>query len=867
MVTRLKNLIKHLAEQARILQEEIYKSLSDLSNEKDYIENKVTRIYIENIPNFLKKTTFKNNKINIEQFSDFFSQIIINSIFLGWIRSYIKGNSPKEFRISFLQDILPTVPFIKEIFFSLKSILPTQIYDKIIISVEKLLRKTQLNIEEKTMDIFIATYYSDFLLFYDKEKAKALGIIDTPTEIVDYMVDGIDKILKNYFNESKGIASPNIKCLDPASGTMTYTCSIIRKAYKNLKLEYETDFTNLMQKFERWIINQFLENTYSFEILDVPYTLGYLKTIMVIEDFGININWSKYKLKSFLNNILMERSLELLESSLRIKKISQEITNSSCIKSFKNILIVLGNPPYNISSKNNSEWIKNKIRDYKKGLTERNLKILSDDYIKFIRLSHWLVAEKNKNGIIALITNNKYFYGDIFRKIRESLKKDFDIIYSVNLHGDMRKGESGNPFDIRVGVGIIFLVRLFNHSDEKCKIFTLDIPDESKIKKFENLKEGFKFEKFHQLQNLKYFIDLDTNSDIEKEFDSYQDINDFFIHRPKSGIMTGRDTLVINITKRELNENYQLFYNKELGKLKAKNIEFNNTKNWNIEEALDKKIKENPKIIKINYRGFDVRYLLYDPRLIEGHRMGYIDQISIDNLAISTTKSIRKNSSFSHCLITKYPIEKCFLSINDTSYAFLQKFNGKNNIKIPDNIKFQVDSNQLFFYIYALLFSTIYRTRYSSQLLRYFPKIPLTNNKELFLNLSNLGLKLGRIHLFMEDEIDVKYFPISSTKNFLISDDFYYDEKKQKIFFGKEFDRFWIGKITFKIWNFKIGGKRQLYEWLYSRRYSCKYKKNSIKRALTKKEINYLLKICASIKKSLEIIDLIDLDIKKLLNI
>ena len=49
--------------------------------------------------------------------------------------------------------------------------------------------------------------------------------------------------------------------------------------------------------------------------------------------------------------------------------------------------IFMGNPPYNLSSQNNGDWINNQIQIYKQGLNERNTKILADDYIKFKALT------------------------------------------------------------------------------------------------------------------------------------------------------------------------------------------------------------------------------------------------------------------------------------------------------------------------------------------------------------------------------------------------------------------------------------------------------------------------------------------------
>ena len=71
--------------------------------------------------------------------------------------------------------------------------------------------------------------------------------------------------------------------------------------------------------------------------------------------------------------------------------IDQEAAGANAIKSQGRVMVMLGNPPYNVASSNQGKWIKGLVADYKRGLGERNIQPLSDDYIKFIRLGqHYL---------------------------------------------------------------------------------------------------------------------------------------------------------------------------------------------------------------------------------------------------------------------------------------------------------------------------------------------------------------------------------------------------------------------------------------------------------------------------------------------
>ena len=82
----------------------------------------------------------------------------------------------------------------------------------------------------------------------------------------------------------------------------------------------------------------------------------------------------------------------------------------------QNILVILGNPPYNNRSANENPWILGLIKDYKPA-DEKKLN-LNDDYIKFIRFAHWKMQTIDQ-GIIGIITNNSFLSGLTHRKCEE----------------------------------------------------------------------------------------------------------------------------------------------------------------------------------------------------------------------------------------------------------------------------------------------------------------------------------------------------------------------------------------------------------------------------------------------------------------
>ena len=148
-------------------------------------------------------------------------------------------------------------------------------------------------------------------------------------------------------------------------------------------------------------------------------------------------------------------------------------------------MVIIGNPPYSISSSNKGKWILDLIKDYKKNLNEQKINI-DDDYIKFIRLAEHFI-EKNKSGIVAMITNNSFIDGITHRQMRKHLLETFDDIFILDLHGNSKKkekspdgGEDKNVFDIQQGVSINIFLRRFGEKKDLGTVYHSEVFGERK---------------------------------------------------------------------------------------------------------------------------------------------------------------------------------------------------------------------------------------------------------------------------------------------------------------------------------------------------------------------------------------------------
>ncbi|MBN2156492.1 MAG: N-6 DNA methylase [Candidatus Lokiarchaeota archaeon] len=699
--------------------------------------------------------------------------------------------------------------------------------------------------DKREIDAFF-TFYGSFLRNYKPTIAKNSGIVYTPKIIVDFMIKGIQNLIIHLFKVEDGLKNREFpfKIIDPASGTMNFIIALL-----NFVKNSSTD------------LGKIYSNILTMELNSIPYLLG-LDELMNIIEFPIE------KHNFHLGNTLTKESYKIFNDFL-------ELGQKNCLS------IIMGNPPYYINTQNNYPWIQSELSEYKQDLAEKNLKILSDDYVKFFRVSQKLFQEKNRQGILTYVSNNNFLDGTVFKSMRKSLLETFNAIYIVNLHGNLRKKETGNPFKIKIGISIIFLVRNKSMSPPKTdsnseskdtsKIYYLDLNSPQLNTKFTQLAKKFDMENFQRV-NLTpdyFFIPRDMNR--EQRFQEFTALPDLFQNSPKSGIMTGRDSLVSNPDVKILEENLQLFFHRQFDKLKMLDVKVNKTKTWDPEKALISSSLERAKnsIIQYYYRGFVKSYLIYEKNLVDGCRLGYLDTISSTNPAICVTRSIR-SSHFSHVLMVDAPPEKCLLGIRDSSYVFLLKTpqNLKKYNLSPPSLGFNFKSEMLFYYIYGILYSCAYRERYVEQLRRHFPRIPfLKNNPIIFEKMVNLGMHLANIHLDKLD-LDLNDFVIYNTSNRKIQD-FHYERKSNRLFFGSHKDNVVIEGITPEIWDFEIGSIRQLEYWLKSRKYkSLNIQHNKrhlgLHRPLDESELKELLKLCSKIKLTLGILPKIDAIYKKI---
>ncbi|HMQ46913.1 MAG TPA: N-6 DNA methylase [Saprospiraceae bacterium] len=316
-------------------------------------------------------------------------------------------------------------------------------------------------------------FYETFLAAYDPALRKARGVWYTPEPVVNFIVRAVDEILKTEFGLSQGLADTSktkikvdvqgkkvekevhrVQLLDPATGTGTFLAEVIKQIH--------TRFEGQQGIWSRYVENDLIPRLNGFELLMASYAMAHLKLDLLLTETGYKPTRDQ-RLRVFLTNSLEESHPDA--GTLFSHWLSDEANAANRVKQDAPVMVVLGNPPYSVSSTNKSPWIEKLTADYKKDLKERNIQPLSDDYIKFIRFGQHFI-DKTGEGILAYISNNSFLDGIIHRKMREELLKSFDKVYILDLHGNAKKKETApdgspdqNVFDIMQGVSINIFIK------------------------------------------------------------------------------------------------------------------------------------------------------------------------------------------------------------------------------------------------------------------------------------------------------------------------------------------------------------------------------------------------------------------------
>lgn len=674
-------------------------------------------------------------------------------------------------------------------------------------------------------------FYETFLESYDKVNKEKRGVYYTPQPVVRFIVSAVDRILKNDFNLSHGLADDTtikhkrflyidtsnkrvkqpkevwkeeeiykVQILDPATGTGTFLAETIRKIYSY--------FVNQQGIWSQYVDKALIPRLNGFEIMMTPYVMCHLKLDLLLQDTG-------YKTTSQTNrfNVYLTNALEKDETSKYplLDWLSEEAKQAGRIKSETPIMIVMGNPPYSVSSCNKSEHIDKIMEVYKQDLNEKNIQPLSDDYIKFIRMGETYI-EKNNEGILAYISNNSFLDGVIHRRMRQHLMQTFDKIYILDLHGNAKKKETArdgskdeNVFDIQQGVSINIFVKTGNKQpNELAKVYHAELMGlrENKFDYLNNHEiDTVEYTELQPVEPYYFFVPKDFNA--QSDYDKGFKIDELFTINT-SGVKTHHDNELVSMQPFDTNTNREYYY-----------------------------------------RPFDKRYIDYDLSKVVRHRYSVMKHFILgknigliisrmvlggwDWNDVQVTDSIADLGVMASRVSNTAPIFPLYLYDDNSEQTSFFESNRKPNLNMDivqdletrlgltftpekENTEGTFAPIDILDYIYGVLHSNKYRTKYKEFLKIDFPRIPYPASADYFFNVAELGKRLREIHLMEAPEVKeyITSYGVSGDNEVIKPE---YKDNKVYINRTQYFDN--VPEVA---WNFYIGGYQPAQKWLKDRK-------------------------------------------------
>lgn len=648
--------------------------------------------------------------------------------------------------------------------------------------------------------------YEKFFATALKKDAERLGIVYTPVEVVDFILQSANEVLQDEFGKS--LSDEGVHILDPFTGAGIFLARLLQ--------------SNLIQPSD-------LERKYRVELHanEIVLLAYYIAAVNIEEAFrgqrGQNTPYEPF------NGIVLTDTFNLnKERNLFPKDWLPDNNERAERQQQLPIGVIVGNPPWSAGQRKgtddnpNVEYTELEERigeTYFMHTTTTNKRSLYDTYKMAIR---WASDRIEKQGIIAFVTNGSWIDGNVDAGIRACLAEEFSSIYVLHLRGNQRtqgevsRREGGKVFGSgsRAPVAITLLVKnpiKFPHDKgdkggskhDGCKIHYRDIGDyltrEEKLEALNDAKSIKGFSGWQTIKPNKHYDWIDQRSETFTEFyplgtkEAKADKADnaiFILY--SQGVKTNRDAYIYNFAHSACAENTRrmtqdyldaLSELEENPELSAEEVARHHTDNvtW-VGELMDSLKRRKTTRFDINY----IRKVMYRPFVATNCYANYIfiqrkhqmDRIFPDSSSenrVICVPGIGSKKPFSTLMTDTMPD----MGFNAASQCFprwrylepvdvpgiigttgLLNINGGGQIDRVDNISdrafrtFQdhyrdqtITKDDIFDYVYGILHAPNYRDQFANDLSKMIPRIPFAPDFRAF---AAAGQQLADLHLNYE---------------------------------------------------------------------------------------------------------------------
>lgn len=713
-----------------------------------------------------------------------------------------------------------------------------------------------------------------------------LGIVYTPVEAVDFIIHSVNEVLQTEFNQTLG--SENVHIIDPFTGTGTFITRLLQSGLiplEKLTYKYKNEIhANELVLLAYYIASINVESVYH-DIAGGDYEP--FNGICLTDTFQLQ------EKDDLVNALLVDNSARRTkQKALDIRVIIGNPPYSAGQDS-------ANDNNQNVAYPQLDEKIRS---TYAKYSTATNKNALYDSYIRAIRWASDRIKNAGVIGFITNAGFIEANTGDGLRKcLAEEFSSIyvFHLRGNARTSGEQRRKEKDNVFGqgTRTPIAISILVKNPN-AKEHGKIYFHDIGDYlTKEQKLEKISELVSIKGISNNYAWTVITPDKHNDWLNKRDDSFSEHISLGDKKDKTsisifssysmGIKTNRDAWVYSFSKKVLTNNIsQLtsFYNQEVqryrvaceGKSKDEYpivedfIDTDPTKiNWSRALRADL-AKLKVKSINLDslfvglYRPFCKSNLYFNRDLVNDVALipRFFPNVSANNRVICVT-GVGSNKEFSALIANKLPelhtisTGQCFpLYLYETTNAQNDNDLFSNTGQEPILTRRDAITNEglahfqkaysneiitkedIFYYVYGLLHSEDYKTRYADNLTKELPRIPCVKKAEDFWTFSKAGRELAELHINYET---VAPYPVEYEEGKLaiqILNDEDYRVTQMKFAKGKDGEKhdktkvIYNSKITMtgiplEAYEYVVNGKPAL-EWVMERQAVTTHKDSGI---------------------------------------
>ena len=656
----------------------------------------------------------------------------------------------------------------------------------------------------------IVELYDKFFRNAFPRMTERLGIVYTPLEVVDFILHSVEDVMQQEFGAS--LADEQVHILDPFTGTGTFITRLLQSGIipaDKLPYKFKQEIhANEVVLLAYYIAAINIEATYhgilsgnvtgredETEITEVAYE--------PFEGICLTDTFQMYETEDLVDQLLEENSARRKrQKSLDIRVIIGNPPYSA------------GQASANDNNANIAyPHLDERIRStYAERSVATNKNALYDSYIRAIR---WASDRVGEQGVIGFVTNGSFLEANTADGMRKCLAEEFSSLYVFHLRGNQRtsgelsRREGGKIFDSgsRAPIAISILVKN-PKAKEMGKIHFYDIGDYwSRDEKLKIISDFGSLKGISEWDLIKPDEHGDWLNQRDDSFGEHIVLGDkrnkdelVLFENYSRGLETNRDAWIYNFSLSKLGCNIKTtieFYNQQMSKAQERKANSGSRKELEDQLEIDlSKISWNRSlkadalkgvryeydrscIGKSLYRPFTQSYVYYSYGL-----NAYLNQLprifpttDAENLVIMVTA--RGAKQFSAAISLTIPDlnsmeagAQCFPfylydeqvtedSDEQNTLFASEKKSGLNRrdaitdeglahfqAAYPDN---SLTKEDIFYYVYGILHSEDYRTRFQHNLIKELPRIPRVKTYSDFKTFSDAGRKLAELHLNYED--------------------------------------------------------------------------------------------------------------------